>query len=57
MKTINKDSRIHMHFALALEDGQIVDSNFDKQPVEFAFGDGNLLQSFEEVLIGLPGWR
>ena len=53
MSKISKISRICMHFELALEDGQVVDSNYDKAPAEFVFGDGSLLASFEEVLIGL----
>lgn len=53
MSEIEKTSRIRLHFELALEDGQVVDSNFDKTPAEFEFGDGSLLESFEEVLIGL----
>lgn len=53
MKAINKNSKVRLHFELALEDGQIVDSNFDKEPAEFNVGDGNLLASFEEVLMGL----
>jgi len=53
MKTIDRTSLICMHFEIALEDGQVVDSNFDKKPAEFTFGDGNLLAPFEEVLLGL----
>jgi FKBP-type peptidyl-prolyl cis-trans isomerase SlpA len=50
---ISKTSQITMHFELALEDGQLVDSNFDKAPAEFKFGDGSLLEAFEDVLLGL----
>lgn len=51
--SINKSSRVSLHFALVLEDGQVVDSNFDKPPATFSFGDGSLLAAFEEVLVGL----
>ena len=50
---ISKTSQITMHFELALEDGQLVDGNFDKAPAEFKFGDGSLLEAFEDVLLGL----
>ncbi|MFD1382583.1 peptidylprolyl isomerase [Rhodanobacter aciditrophus] len=51
--SINEQSRITLHFELALEDGQIVDSNFDAKPAQFVFGDGSLLPDFEAVLLGL----
>lgn len=53
MTEITKNSRITLHFELALEDGQIIDTTFDKLPAQFNFGDGNLLESFEEKLLGL----
>ncbi|HSB97967.1 MAG TPA: FKBP-type peptidyl-prolyl cis-trans isomerase, partial [Spongiibacteraceae bacterium] len=43
-------SKITLHFALKLIEGDIVDSNFDKAPATFVFGDGNLLPSFERKL-------
>lgn len=46
-------SQITMHFALKLEDGQVVDSTFERTPAKFAMGDGNLLPGFEEYLGGL----
>lgn len=53
MSLVTADSRVTLHFELSLEDGQIVDSNFDQAPAQFVFGDGNLLPAFEEVLIGM----
>lgn len=50
---IGPNTKITMHFALKLEDGQVVDSTFDKQAAEFVFGDGNLPEGFEQYLIGL----
>jgi FKBP-type peptidyl-prolyl cis-trans isomerase SlpA len=50
---ITAASTITLHFALKLPDGAIVDSNFDKAPATFTFGDGNLLPSFERKLLGL----
>ncbi|MBM6552350.1 FKBP-type peptidyl-prolyl cis-trans isomerase [Marinomonas ostreistagni] len=53
---INEQSRITLHFELALEDGQLVDSNFEGNPAQFTFGDGSLLPDFEAVLLGMaPG--
>ncbi|TPE49966.1 peptidylprolyl isomerase [Maribrevibacterium harenarium] len=53
MTVINEQSRITLFFELRLEDGHVVDSNFDKTPATFTFGDGSLLPDFESVLLGL----
>ncbi len=50
---IGGDSQVTLHFALKLEDGNVVDSTFDKQPATFKVGDGNLLPGFEQALFGL----
>lgn len=54
---IGPGKRVTLHFALALagEDKgvEIIDSNFDKEPVEFAIGDGSMLPGFEALLFGL----
>lgn len=50
---INEQSRITLHFELALEDGQLVDSNFDGKPAQFVYGDGSLLPDFEAALLGM----
>ncbi|HEY9032427.1 MAG TPA: peptidylprolyl isomerase [Pseudomonadales bacterium] len=50
---IGENSVVSLHFSLALEDGQLVDSTFDRQPATFAIGDGSLLPGFEKKLLGL----
>jgi FKBP-type peptidyl-prolyl cis-trans isomerase SlpA len=45
--------QITLHFALKLEDGQVVDSNFNGTPATFVIGDGNLPQGFEQAIFGL----
>lgn len=50
---ISKGKQVTLHFALKLEDGQVVDSTFDKQPATLIVGDGNLPEGFEALLIGL----
>jgi len=44
---------VTLHFSLVLEDGHIIDSNFESEPATFSVGDGNLLPGFESTLIGL----
>ncbi|MBD5772685.1 FKBP-type peptidyl-prolyl cis-trans isomerase [Marinomonas colpomeniae] len=53
MSLITASSRVTLHFELSLEDGQIVDSNFEKPPASFTFGDGSLLPDFETALLGM----
>ena len=50
---ISENTRVTLNFALSLEDGSMVDSNFDQTPVTFSVGDGSLLPGFERALFGL----
>jgi len=51
---INPESKVTLHFALKFEDGNVVDSTFDKEAATFVMGDGSLLEGFEKKLLGLP---
>lgn len=44
---------VTLNFSLALEDGTVVDSNLEEEPVTFTVGDGNLLPGFEKAMLGL----
>lgn len=50
---VGEGTEVSLHFSLTLEDGQVVDSNFEREPANFTFGDGSLLPGFEEALVGL----
>ena len=50
---IGPGRKVTLHFAIKLEDGQIIDSNFDKAPAQFEVGDGNIPEGFEAALNGL----
>lgn len=50
---IGPDREVTLHFALKLENGDVVDSTFDKKPATFKVGDGNLLPGFEQAIYGL----
>jgi FKBP-type peptidyl-prolyl cis-trans isomerase SlpA len=51
--TITDNADIVLHFALKLDNGDVIDSNFDGEAASFRLGDGNLLPSFERHLLGL----
>ena len=42
-----------LHFSLALNAGEVIDSNFGKEPASFRIGDGSMLPGFESELLGL----
>jgi FKBP-type peptidyl-prolyl cis-trans isomerase SlpA len=50
---VGEGKQITMHFELALEDGEIIDSTFDGQPGTFVFGDDTLPEGFESLIRGL----
>jgi len=50
---IGPDREVTLHFALKLDNGDVVDSTFDKNPATFKVGDGNLLPGFEQAIYGL----
>jgi len=52
-KLIGPGKTVTLHFAIKLEDGQVIDSNFEAEPATFTVGDGNLLEGFEKALFGL----
>lgn len=50
---IHGASKVTLHFSLALENGDLVDSTFGAAPASFTMGDGSLLPGFESYLLGL----
>lgn len=51
--TVGPGTKITLHFSLKLVNGQIVDSNFEREPATFVVGDGNMLAGFEKAMFGL----
>lgn len=51
--TVGPGTRVTLHFALKLEDGEVVDTTFNGEPATFDVGDGNLLEGFERALFGM----
>jgi len=50
---IGSASRVSLHFSLSLDDGSVIDSNFEQTPATLSMGDGNLPPGFEEHLLGM----
>lgn len=51
--TVTANSQISLHFSLKMDDGQVIDSTFERAPASFSMGDGSLLPGFESRLVGL----
>ena len=50
---IGSQTQVTLHFAIRLENGDLVDSTEGNAPATFCVGDGNLLPGFEQALFGL----
>jgi len=50
---VDKGTRITLHFALKIKDGDVVDSTFERDPATLEIGDENLPASFEALLFGM----
>lgn len=50
---IGPGTKVTLHFSLRLKDGEVIDSNFERDPATFVVGDGNLLPGFEKAMFGL----
>lgn len=50
---VGKGTGVVLHFSLKLDDGAVVDSTFEGDAAAFEFGDGNLPENFEALLVGM----
>lgn len=50
---VDQGTRVTLHFALTFEDGEVIDSTFDKQAATLEIGDDNLPENFEAYLFGM----
>ncbi len=53
MGVVGTGSKVTLHFELAMIDGSVVDSTFERTPATFCYGDGNLLPGVEKKLLGM----
>lgn len=54
MSTVAADSLITLHYALSLDDGEMLISTFDTSPATLQLGSGELSPGLEACLIDLP---
>lgn len=44
---------VRVHYTGTLDDGTVFDSSRDGDPLEFVLGDGQVIEGFEEALLGM----
>jgi FKBP-type peptidyl-prolyl cis-trans isomerase 2 len=53
MATAKKGNRVKVRYTAKLENGRIVDTLKAREPLEFKIGDGRVIPSFEELVVGM----
>ncbi|HSX86293.1 MAG TPA: peptidylprolyl isomerase [Cellvibrio sp.] len=51
--TVGPGTKVTLHFSLTLANGDVIDSNFERDPATFTVGDGSLLIGFEKAIFGM----
>ena len=52
-RRVGPGSRITLHFSVSLADGALIDTTKNGNPATFTFGDGSLLEGFEQSILSL----
>ena len=53
MSAIERHSRVTLHYRLGLTDDQVLEDNFDDEPMTIQLGRGEMAEGLELALIGL----
>ena len=53
MSQIERHSRVTLHYRLGLTDGQVLEDNFDDDPMTVQLGRGEMAEGLELALLGL----
>jgi len=56
MRPAKQGDTVRVHYRGKLQDGSVFDETFDREPLRFTIGGGQLIPGFEEALVGMePG--
>ncbi|MEN3041690.1 MAG: peptidylprolyl isomerase [Fervidobacterium sp.] len=50
---IKNGDKVKVHYTGKFESGEVFDSSLNRQPLEFVIGTGQVIQGFEEELLGM----
>lgn len=52
-KVISEGSTVKLNYVGVLQDGSLFDTSYDKKPIEFVVGSGQVIDGFEKEIIGM----
>jgi len=56
MRAAKQGDTVRVHYRGKLQDGSVFDETFDREPLRFTIGGGQLIPGFEEAVVGMkPG--
>jgi peptidylprolyl isomerase len=56
MRPAKQGDTVRVHYRGKLQDGSVFDDTFDREPLRFTIGRGQLIPGFEEAVVGMkPG--
>jgi peptidylprolyl isomerase len=56
MRPAKQGDTVRVHYRGKLQDGSVFDETFDRDPLRFTIGGGQVIPGFEEALVGMePG--
>ena len=56
MRPAKQGDTVRVHYRGRLQDGSVFDETFDRQPLRFTIGEGQVIPGFEEAVVGMkPG--
>ena len=56
MRPAKQGDTVRVHYRGRLRDGSVFDVSFDREPVQFTIGKGQVIPGFEEAVVGMnPG--
>jgi len=56
MRAAKQGDTVRVHYRGKLHDGSVFDETFDREPLRFTIGKGQLISGFEEAVVGMnPG--
>jgi FKBP-type peptidyl-prolyl cis-trans isomerase 2 len=56
MRQAKHGDTVRVHYLGKLRDGSVFDASFDRDPLQFTIGEGQVIPGFEEAVVGMnPG--
>ena len=53
MAQVKQGDTVRVHYTGKLKDGTVFDSSFDRKPMQFIIGKGQVIAGFEKAIIGM----